>query len=39
MNLPNVAGAMFWDGAYQEGSGMVVDGVNLTFAQAVKQVL
>ncbi|KAJ9605724.1 hypothetical protein H2200_009573 [Cladophialophora chaetospira] len=39
MALPNLAGAMYWDGAYQEVSGQMVDGVNTTFAQVVKQVL
>ncbi|KAG9784622.1 hypothetical protein KCU88_g2689, partial [Aureobasidium melanogenum] len=39
MALPNLAGAMFWDGAYQEVSGQTVDGRNVTFAQVVKSVL
>lgn len=43
MALPNLAGAMFWDGAYQEVSGQVIDsgsgsGRNTTFAQVVKSV-
>ena len=39
MNLPNLAGAMFWDGAYQEVSAEMVNGVNVTFAEAVRNVL
>ncbi|KAL2410635.1 hypothetical protein ABEF95_001037 [Exophiala dermatitidis] len=39
MALPNLAGAMFWDGAYQEVSGQMVDGRNMTFAQVVRSVL
>jgi chitinase len=39
--LPNLAGAIFWDGAYEEVSGQVIDasGVDTTFAQVVRQVL
>ncbi|EXJ83413.1 hypothetical protein A1O1_07036 [Capronia coronata CBS 617.96] len=39
--LPNLAGAIFWDGAYQEVTGQVIDGsgLNTTFAQVVKNVL
>ena len=36
--LPNLAGVTYWDGAYQEESGQVVDGVNTTFAQVVREV-
>ncbi|EXJ87366.1 hypothetical protein A1O3_04325 [Capronia epimyces CBS 606.96] len=41
MGLRNLAGAMFWDGAYQEVSGEVIDssGRNTTFAEVVKNVL
>ncbi|OAP64134.1 hypothetical protein AYL99_00106 [Fonsecaea erecta] len=45
MGLPNLAGAMFWDGAYQEVSAQAVpDGnnggsQNVTFGQVVKEVL
>ncbi|KIX93249.1 uncharacterized protein Z520_11104 [Fonsecaea multimorphosa CBS 102226] len=44
MSLPNLAGAMFWDGAYQEVSAQEVpdgDGgsQNVTFAQVVREVL
>ncbi|KIW30825.1 uncharacterized protein PV07_02519 [Cladophialophora immunda] len=44
MALPNLAGAMFWDGAYQEVSAQVVtDGgggsQNVTFAEVVREVL
>ncbi|OCT49595.1 chitinase [Cladophialophora carrionii] len=40
LGLPNLAGAMFWDGAYQEVSATEVgnDGINATFAEVVKQV-
>ena len=39
MGLGNLAGAMFWDGAYQEESGTLVGGRNLTFADVVRSVL
>ncbi|ETI27168.1 hypothetical protein G647_09850 [Cladophialophora carrionii CBS 160.54] len=40
LDLPNLAGAMFWDGAYQEisATGVGNDGINATFAEVVKQV-
>ncbi|EXJ61612.1 hypothetical protein A1O7_02040 [Cladophialophora yegresii CBS 114405] len=40
LGLPNLAGAMFWDGAYQEISATTLgnDGMNATFAEVVKQV-
>jgi chitinase len=40
MDLPNLAGAMFWDGAYQEVSAMSlgVGGESATFAEVVKDV-
>ncbi|KIW88357.1 uncharacterized protein Z519_10925 [Cladophialophora bantiana CBS 173.52] len=41
MNLPNLAGAIFWDGAYQEVSGQRIDdsGRNVTFAEVVREIL
>jgi len=41
LELPNLAGAMFWDGAYEEVSGQVIatGGPNTTFAEVVRQVL
>jgi len=43
MALPNLAGAMFWDGAYLERSGQPVPGVgnsvNVTYAEVVRDVL
>ncbi|OAL30902.1 hypothetical protein AYO20_08595 [Fonsecaea nubica] len=39
MDLPNLAGTMFWDGAYQEVSAQWVNGENVTFAEVVKEVL
>lgn len=41
MNLTNLAGAMFWDGAYLQVSGQAVEGVsgNMTFADVVRDVL
>lgn len=38
-NLPNLAGAMFWDGGYQSRSAQDVDGESLTYAQVVRDVL
>jgi hypothetical protein len=38
-NLPNLAGAMFWDGGYQSRSAQEVDGESLTYAQVVRDVL
>lgn len=40
LHLPNLAGATFWDGAYQEVSGRVIDagGQNVTFAEVLKEV-
>jgi hypothetical protein len=39
LDLPNLAGAMFWDGAYLYHSAAEVDGKNRTFAQVAKQAL
>ncbi|EXJ66590.1 uncharacterized protein A1O5_10260 [Cladophialophora psammophila CBS 110553] len=41
MNLPNLAGAIFWDGAYQEVSRQRIDnsGRNVTFAEVVREIL
>ncbi|KIW19305.1 hypothetical protein PV08_03599 [Exophiala spinifera] len=41
LRLPNVAGAMFWDGAYEIRSGAPVDGAgtNKTYVQVVRDVL
>ncbi|EXJ90492.1 hypothetical protein A1O1_03595 [Capronia coronata CBS 617.96] len=39
LDLPNLAGAMFWDGTYQSRSAEDVDGKNMTFAQVVRNVL
>lgn len=38
-DLPNLAGAMFWDGGYQSTSAQVVDGESVTYADVVRDVL
>jgi chitinase len=38
LGLPNLAGAMFWDGSYLQRSGVLVNGVLKTYAGAVKDV-
>lgn len=38
-DLPNLAGAMFWDGGYQSTSAQDVDGQMLTYADVVRSVL
>ncbi|EXJ80949.1 hypothetical protein A1O3_07237 [Capronia epimyces CBS 606.96] len=39
LDLPNLAGATFWEGTYQYRSAEEVDGKNLTFAEVVRDVL
>lgn len=39
LKLPNLAGAMFWDGTYQYRSAEDVEGRNMTFAEVVRDVL
>jgi chitinase len=39
LNLPNIAGAMYWDGAYLEHSSMNVNRQNNNYAAVVRQVL
>lgn len=38
-DLPNLAGAMFWDGGYLSTSAQVVDGELVTYADVVRDVL
>ena len=38
-NLPNLSGAMFWDGGYQSRSAQEVDGDTKTYAEVVREVL
>lgn len=39
--LPNLAGAVFWDGAYEIRSGAVIDetGTEKTYADVVREIL
>ncbi|KAI1627810.1 chitinase [Exophiala viscosa] len=39
LKLPNLSGAMFWDGAYMYKEKAVIDGKNRTFAQVAKDAL
>ncbi|KEF56249.1 uncharacterized protein A1O9_07830 [Exophiala aquamarina CBS 119918] len=38
-NLPNLAGAMFWDGGYQSRSAQEVDGELQTYAEVARDIL
>lgn len=39
LKLPNLSGAMFWDGAYLSKDKALIDGKNRTYAQIAKSVL